>query len=112
MAHLDEPQKGACVEVGQVVFLRLNHLQFLLWVIDQRTEFVDFFLVQRGGEQFFHFSLDVSACIAQNVQKRLVLSVYVRHEVFRSFRKVLDGFQVDDFRAGTFNTGESLGQQL
>ena len=42
----------------------------------------------------------------------LILSVYVGQEVFRAFRQVQYGFQVDDFRAGGSNGRKTPGEQL
>ena len=108
----DELVERSLVIVGEVRVLLLHQFEFLFRVVDECAEVADFLLSQRVSEDFLHLSFNVARCVSEHVVEGFVLAVEVGEEVFRRFRKVQDGFEVDDFRSHLRDGGKVPRQQF
>ena len=99
-------------DVIPVVHIRLglfHQLEFLLRVVDERTQFPFVAFTDLISEEFADLSFDVSRGILQNMLKRGKSPVEVGQEMLCSLGKVQDGLQVNDLRACRGDSRKRLG---
>ena len=98
-AHGHELVYGDVIPVVDVFLGLLHEFQFLLRVVDERTEFALFIFAQGGAEELVLLAFDNARRVFEHVQEGLIFAVDVGQKVFRALRQIEDGLQVDDFRA-------------
>ena len=76
----------------------------------QRSSFFGF--AQRVAEEFVDFLADNPRGVFQHVAKCLGFAVKVGQEVFRAFRQIEDGFEIDDFGRGIGDGRKPLREQV
>ena len=100
------------VEVLQVGLGLLDKFQFLLGVVDEGADVLQFLLAQRAAEEVAHLALDVAAGVAQHVLEGRVLAVEVGHKMLGGLGQVEDGLKVDDFGGHAGHVGKLARQEL
>ena len=110
-AHLHQLVNRQVVPVVHILLCRLDELQFLFGVVDQRAQLLLLRLAYRVAENLTHLALDVARRVLQHVLEGLVLAVNVGQEVLRTLRQVHDSLQVDYFLRRVGYCRERLRQQ-
>lgn len=111
-ADLDEAVQGDPVPLVHVRQQLVELFQLLLRVVDQGTQLIPVRPGDGGGKQVVHLFLDDAGAGVQNVEKCLILPVYVRDEVLCALGQVQNGLKIDDLTAGGLYRGILLGQKL
>ena len=76
------------IPVVNILLLSLYDLQFLLRVVNERAKLLYLAFAQGIAEQLRYLTLDVTRGILDDVQKSLVLAVYVCEEMLRTLWQV------------------------
>ena len=93
--------QGSEIPAVDVCFYCLHQVELLFRIIDKRTKFLTFVFAERVAEDFIYFTLDGTGSISQYMLECFVFTMKVGQEVFRTFRQIDNGFQVDDFCTGS-----------
>ena len=88
---------GDAIPVVEVILLRLDQLEFLFGIIDQRAQFFLLALADGVAKDLANLAFDVAGDVLQHVDKGLVLAVQIGQEVFSTFGQVENSLQIDDF---------------
>ena len=93
--HIDQID---LVPVRHVLLLLpgLYQFEFLLGIIDKCTEFFLLVLLELETEELVHLAPDDTGSVAENVLKRVVLSVQVSNKMLSTFRKIENCLQIDN----------------
>ena len=110
-AQLHQPVDGQPIPFVQIVALIGHQGQFGSGIINQGRQVVAILLGHAIGKQFFQLFLDFTGGGVEDVQKRLMLAMNVRHKMFRPLGQVQNGLQTDDFRTRLLHRGKLLGKQ-
>ncbi len=96
-ADSHQPMDGDVIPVLHVVFGGLDKLYFLLWVVDECTQFALFLVADIAVKEFADLALDVSRSVLQHVLEGFALSVQVGQKMLGTFWQMEYGFEIDDF---------------
>ena len=110
-AHLHQLVNRQVVPVVHVLLCRLDELQFLFGVVDQRAQLLLLRLAYRVAENLAHLAFDVARRVLQHVLEGLVLAVNVGQEVLRTLWQVHDSLQVDNLLRCVGNRRKRLRQK-
>ena len=104
------------VECGLVIVVEgalvlLDEFQFLLGIINERTEVLLLLLAQGIAEEVVDLALDITRSVAQHVLEGFVLTVEVGQEVLGRLGQMEDGLEVDNLGGDARHGGEIARQQ-
>ena len=110
--HFHQLVYGDVIPVVDVLVDGLDQFQFLLRVVDERTQLLLLGLADGVAENLVDLALDVARGVLQHVLESLVFAMQVGQEVLGALGQVHDGLQVDDFFGSIGNRRERLREQI
>jgi len=103
---------GDAIPVLQILLARLDELELLLGIVDERAELLLLALTDVIAEELVHLTLDVAGGILQDVAEGLALAVDIGQKVLGALGQRHDGLEIDDLGRGGGDGGERLREQL
>ena len=106
----DELVERRLVVVVKGALVLLDEFQFLLGIINERTQILLLLLAQGIAEEVVDLALDVTRSVAQHVLEGFVLAVQVGQEVLGGFGQMKDSLEVDNL-GGDARHGREVARQ-
>ena len=100
LGDLYQTMQGDLIPVldGAFILLLQHDLQLFARIIDQRRQTLLVFYAQRVAKLLVDLAPHGAGTVFQHVVELLILSVDIRHKVFRALGQIQDCLQIDDLR--------------